>query len=261
MTAGGLFGTYPPPRAQVAEAEPEQVIASTFTPPKKTPLPIARPDFGDRVEVAAAPATAATPGQPAGTTPSLVTAFAAPEQPALIAAPEQAAAVEPAAQTRSIAAYEREEAGIPADDKGPARTTLTATPVSFSGPAPTAGSSSSNGVPFAGNNATSFGNQRWYAAYPNVVTDCFPAELRSALDAIALHYNRPVEVTSGMRNRGRRHSMHRFCKAADIRVAGVSPSALASFAKSVPGVNGVGTYRWVAVTHIDTRAERFAWRY
>lgn len=259
MTAGGLFGTYPPPRAQVAEAE--QVIASTFTPPKKTPLPIARPDFGDRVEVAAAPAT---PAQPAEATPGLVTAFAAPEQPALVAAPAQpastSAAVEPAAQTRSIAAYEREEAGIPADDKGPARTTFAATPVSFSGPAPTAGSSS-NGVPFAGNTSTSFGNQRWYAAYPNVQTDCFPAELRNALDTIARHYNRPVEVTSGMRNRGRRHSMHRFCKAADIRVAGVSPSALATFAKSVPGINGVGTYRWVAVTHIDTRAERFAWRY
>ncbi|HEV2575193.1 MAG TPA: D-Ala-D-Ala carboxypeptidase family metallohydrolase [Beijerinckiaceae bacterium] len=259
---GGLFGAlFPTQPTQVAQAEPEQVIASTFVAPKKAPLPVARPDFGDRVEVAAAPATAAphAPAEPAQATasqappsqatPSIVTAFAAPEQPAAIPA-----VAEPAAQARSIAAYEREEAGIPANDKGPAQQiTVGPTPASF-GALPTTGTSS-NGVPFTN------GNQRWYAAYPTVETDCFPADLRSALDTIARHYNRPVEVTSGMRNRGRRYSMHRYCKAADIRVAGVSPSALASFAKTVPGINGVGTYRWVAVTHIDTRAERFAWRY
>lgn len=245
---GGLFGTYPARTAQATPAEPEQMIASTFTPPKKTPFPVARPDFGDRVEVAAAPAT---PAEPAAS--PIVTAFAAPEQqPAIPAVAEQAA------QTRSIAAYEREEAGIPANDKGPAQITIGPTPASFSGAASLAGNAagnSSNSVPFAS------GGQRWYAAYPNVETDCFPADLRSALNTISAHYNRPVEVTSGMRNRGRRGSMHRYCKAADIRVAGVSPGALATFAKTVPGINGVGTYRWVAVTHIDTRAERFAWRY
>ena len=119
---------------------------------------------------------------------------------------------------------------------------------------------SSNGIPFNDGSKKS-GGQRWVAAYPNVETDCFPIDLRNALDTIASHFGKTVEVTSGYRNRGRRHSLHRSCMAADIRVAGVSPGTVASYAKTVPGINGVGTYHWVAVTHVDTRAERFAWRY
>ena len=63
------------------------------------------------------------------------------------------------------------------------------------------------------------------------------------------------------RKHGRRGSLHRHCMAADIRVAGIAPSALATYAKTVPGINGVGTYRRTDVTHVDIRQEQMAWRY
>jgi endonuclease IV len=44
-----------------------------------------------------------------------------------------------------------------------------------------------------------------------------------ALNTIAAHYNKPVEVASGHRPNGRRGSMHRHCMAADIRIEGVEP--------------------------------------
>jgi hypothetical protein len=251
-TGGGIFGSLPQQQQQPAQAQAaiEQMVASTFTPPKKTPLPAARPDFGDRVEVAAAVPTAL---------PANVAAYASSPQ----------AVAEPAAQARSIAAYERVEAGVDIDPAEEARVQVASVPASSvfpGGPrasdatSPLRSGLSSNGIPFNDGSKKSSG-QRWVAAYPNVETDCFPADLRNALDTIASHFGTTVEVTSGYRNRGRRHSLHRSCMAADIRVAGVSPGTVASYAKTVPGVNGVGTYHWVAVTHVDTRAERFAWRY
>jgi len=103
--------------------------------------------------------------------------------------------------------------------------------------------------------------QHWRAAYSNVTTDCFPAELKSALNKIGEHFKSDVLVTSGFRGKGRRGSMHRSCRAADIRVIGVSPTHLAAYARTVEGVNGVGTYRRTSVTHIDVREDKFAWRY
>jgi len=85
--------------------------------------------------------------------------------------------------------------------------------------------------------------------------------LRAALERIGDHFDAEVLVTSGKRDRGRRGSLHRSCRAADIRVAGVSPQAVAQFARKVPGVNGVGSYRWASLTHIDIRDEHFAWRW
>ncbi len=105
------------------------------------------------------------------------------------------------------------------------------------------------------------GGRNWRPAYDHVVTNCFGPDLRAALENIARHFNSEVLVTSGHRDNGRRRSMHRFCRAADIRVVGVSPGTVANYAANVPGVNGVGTYRRVAVTHIDTRENRMAWRH
>jgi uncharacterized protein YcbK (DUF882 family) len=48
--------------------------------------------------------------------------------------------------------------------------------------------------------------------------------------------------------------------AADIRIEGVEPMALATFAKTVPGINGVGSYRRTDLIHVDVRQEQFAWR-
>lgn len=264
-SAGGVFGTYPQPQQPAqAQAAIEEVIASTFTPPKKTPLPAARPDFGDRVEVAAAPTAGSAGVQTAAPAPA-----ALPVSVSAYASSAAPVAVSPAAQARSLAAYERVEAGMDIDpaEKGrvqvasiSASSVIPGSPQASDATSPLRNGLSSNGIPFNDGSKKS-GGQRWAAAYPNVETDCFPTDLRNALDTIARHFGTTVEVTSGYRNRGRRHSLHRSCMAADIRVAGVSPGAVARYAKTVPGVNGVGTYHWVAVTHVDTRAERFAWRY
>jgi len=100
----------------------------------------------------------------------------------------------------------------------------------------------------------------FYAAYAYTQVDCFPEELKTALNKIAAHYNKPVEVASGHRPNGRRGSMHRHCMAADIRIEGVEPMALATYAKTVPGIMGVGSYRRTDLIHVDVRQEQFAWR-
>ena len=100
----------------------------------------------------------------------------------------------------------------------------------------------------------------FFAAYAYTKVDCFPQELKTALNTIAAHYNKPVEVASGDRPNGRRGSMHRHCMAADIRIDGVEPMALATYAKTVPGINGVGSYRSTDLIHVDVRQEQFAWR-
>lgn len=101
----------------------------------------------------------------------------------------------------------------------------------------------------------------FYAAYAYTRVDCFPESLKTALDQIAIHYKKPVEVASGFRPNGRRGSMHRHCMAADIRIEGVEPMALATYAKTVPNINGVGTYRRTDLIHVDVRQEQFAWRH
>ncbi len=101
----------------------------------------------------------------------------------------------------------------------------------------------------------------FFAAYDDTNISCFPPQLRAALNNIAAHYNAAVEVTSGFRDHGRAHSMHRYCLAADIRIEGVGPQALAAYAKTVENINGVGTYRYNTVTHIDVRQDKMAWRY
>ena len=101
----------------------------------------------------------------------------------------------------------------------------------------------------------------FFAAYAYTQVGCFPEQLKTALNTIAAHYNKPVEVASGHRPNGRRGSMHRNCMAADIRLDGVEPMVLATYAKTVPGVNGVGTYRRTDLIHVDVRQEQFAWRH
>jgi hypothetical protein len=108
---------------------------------------------------------------------------------------------------------------------------------------------------------SAYPGQRYYAAYSNTVISCFPQRLRQALNTIAEHYGHEVEVTSGHRTNGRRGSYHRKCMAADIRVPGVGPAELARFAKTIEGVNGVGTYRHNNVTHVDSRDYQMSWRY
>lgn len=194
-----------------------------------------------------------------------------------------APATDARAQRASLAAYERREAGDEPPDtpaaagKPQQKINFTYTPAvievnGVTNEAPTPSSSSRPPAllrPVAAIANTfgtiasggAYGGRRWRPAYPHVVTHCFSPTLRRALDVIGDHFNADVLVTSGMRANGRRRSMHRSCAAADIKVVGVNPGLVARYARSVPGINGVGTYRRVAVTHVDTRANRMAWRY
>ncbi len=229
-----------PASAVASAASPAaQAMVATFQPPANPPLPAPRPDFGDRPAVAAAPAQT-----------SVVAQTSAPESPrpapalmasgatmvpmsASPAAPVSAFAFAgPDPSTRTLVAFQ--EAALAEDhededkplDPGPAQP-----------------------------------GQKWRIAYPYVKADCFPEDLKRAMNTIGEHFKQDVLVISGARGNGRRGSMHRSCRAADIRVLGVAPTALAAYAKTVPGINGVGTYRRSTVTHIDVRAERYAWRY
>jgi len=314
--------------AGAAGAAPQDVAAN-FQAPDNAPVPPARPDLGDRVQVAEAPAQtpAGAPSSAPGSAPPLAAApdseaaqsgvtqvaRSAPPQPSVPAqrpagifaifggtsadpaAPQTSYAAASPVQTdggsasverASLNAYERQEAGEPEDPPDePARPgskpkpgiTYNYTPavIEINGvtaettpgpnaqrPAPPLLRPVAAVTSVFGTIATGAqGGRRWRPAYPHVVTHCFSPTLRRALDIIGDHFNSEVQVTSGLRTNGRRRSMHRACQAADIRVVGVSPGTVARFAASVPGINGIGTYRRVAVTHIDTRINRMAWRY
>ncbi len=118
------------------------------------------------------------------------------------------------AEAASLGAYEFKTAGQPIPEGGLRATNIAYAPAQFelAGVKPNLGGRGSGG------------GLRWRAAYDNVETDCFPETLRRALDQLAAHFNSEVLVTSGKRDRGRRGSMHRACKAADVRVVGVSPA-------------------------------------
>lgn len=230
----------PAPRVQVAEIID---IPGDFKAPENPPIPPARPDFGDRVQLAAVPAANAAPEQATRPAPHDVTG----SLPAITNLPPQTTT---RAEAASLGAYEFKTAGAPLPGGGLRATSIAYAPAQFE----LAGVS-------AAPNIGQTGGARWRAAYDDVQTDCFPETLRKALDQIAAHFKSEVLVTSGKRDRGRRGSLHRSCKAADIRIVGVSPGEVARVARVIPGINGVGTYRRVALTHIDVRAERFAWRW
>jgi len=237
----GFAAFFAPRRTQVAEVV--ENIPGDFQAPENAPLPPSRPDFGDRVQTALAPG--ADP-QTTGAISAHASGSPAPGPAAVTAtafAPTHARA-----EAASLGAYEFKTAGVPMPEGG-----LRAAPIAFA-PAQ---------FELAGVRAAPLarGGQRWRPAYDNVETDCFPETLRKALDQLAAHFKSEVLVTSGKRDRGRRGSLHRACKAADVRIVGVAPSEIARVARDIPGVNGVGTYRRADLTHIDVRAERFAWRW
>ena len=94
---------------------------------------------------------------------------------------------------------------------------------------------------------------------PRVMMHCFPASLRQVLARMAKHFNSQVIVTSGFRAGGRRHSLHRACKAADIQIAGVRPSQIVGYAQLQDEVGGIGTYRHTRSVHVDVREQKISW--
>ncbi len=209
-------------------------IPSTFVEPAAVPFPMARPDFGDRNH-AVARTVPATPAQ---------TAIAA-------AAPDEATQV---AQTTGNPAPEPERPAPALSFAPNSRTLLAYQDVELAEEGPENPDAPLDPQP-------ALEGQRWRLAYSYVKADCFPEDLKRAMNVIAERFKSEVMVISGYRGNGRRGSLHRSCRAADIRVPGVAPSVLAAYAKTVPGINGVGQYRRTTLIHIDVRATRFAWRY
>ena len=91
-------------------------------------------------------------------------------------------------------------------------------------------------------------------------------KLVKTLQSIRNHFGQPVTITSGFRTASHNaktkdaseHSQHLYGLAADIQVAGVSPSDVADYAeKLLPGTGGIGRYK--TFTHVDVRATKSRW--
>ena len=91
------------------------------------------------------------------------------------------------------------------------------------------------------------------------VLRAFGSNLRQVLARMSKHFGSPVIVTSGFRTGGRRHSQHRYCKAADIQIAGARPSQIVGYAQLQDEVGGIGTYRHTRSVHVDVREQKISW--
>ena len=91
------------------------------------------------------------------------------------------------------------------------------------------------------------------------------ADLVDVLQKIRTHFGKAVTITSAYRTPSRNkavggetYSQHLYGRAADIKVNGVSPDKVATFAeKLMPKSGGIGVYK--TFTHIDVRATRSRW--
>jgi hypothetical protein len=88
------------------------------------------------------------------------------------------------------------------------------------------------------------------------------------LQKIRDHFDKPVHITSAYRcpawNKkvgGVTGSYHTYGQAADIKVEGIAPAAVAKYAESI-GVLGIGLYETDAdghFVHVDTRTKKSFW--
>ena len=87
------------------------------------------------------------------------------------------------------------------------------------------------------------------------------------LENIRQHFGAAVTVTSGYRtvsynktvSGSSSASQHCNGLAADIKVAGVSPAAVADYAEQLLGDHG-GVGRYGSFTHVDVRADKSRWK-
>lgn len=92
------------------------------------------------------------------------------------------------------------------------------------------------------------------------------SELVNVLQKIRTHFGKAVTITSAYRTPGRNkavggetYSQHLYGRAADIKVQGVTPKAVATYAENLlPGKGGIGTYS--TFTHIDVRSTKARWK-
>ncbi|MBL8573996.1 MAG: DUF882 domain-containing protein [Hyphomicrobiaceae bacterium] len=94
----------------------------------------------------------------------------------------------------------------------------------------------------------------------SVEMSCAPPPLLSLLRAFEKRYGQKVVITSGYRSRGRSGSLHRRCLAADIIVPGVPADDLAKYARTIPGMGGIGHYCHPNMIHVDVGTPR-EWKY
>ena len=87
------------------------------------------------------------------------------------------------------------------------------------------------------------------------------------LESIRTHFGKPIIINSGYRTpqynetvNGADYSQHCYGTAADITIRGVSPKAVADFARGLmPDWGGVGIYSEKGFTHIDVRETKADW--
>lgn len=90
-------------------------------------------------------------------------------------------------------------------------------------------------------------------------------ELMDILQKIRDHFKSPVTITSGYRTPaynkkigGATYSQHTYGTAADIKVRGIKPKAVAQFVETLmPNTGGIGIYK--NFTHIDVREVKSRW--
>lgn len=90
-------------------------------------------------------------------------------------------------------------------------------------------------------------------------------ELVTVLQSIRDHFGKPVTINSGYRTEawnadrgGAEHSQHKYGRAADITISGVTPAQIAAYAEMLmPDYGGIGVYN--SFCHIDVRATKSRW--
>lgn len=89
--------------------------------------------------------------------------------------------------------------------------------------------------------------------------------LVAILQKIRDHFGKPVNITSAYRNDaynkkvgGAVYSQHKYGKAADFFIIGVSPATIAAYVETImPNTGGIGIYS--SFVHVDVRTARARW--
>lgn len=90
-------------------------------------------------------------------------------------------------------------------------------------------------------------------------------ELVAVLQKIREHFGKAVVINSAYRTEahnakegGSPYSQHKYGMAADIRISGVTPLAVAQYAQALlPSSGGIGVYK--TFTHVDVRTAKSRW--
>lgn len=107
---------------------------------------------------------------------------------------------------------------------------------------------------------------REFACHDGTDTVFIADELVQLLQQIRDHYGKPVHINSGYRtetwnkaHNGAAQSQHKYGRAADIHIDGVTPAALAAYVETImPSTGGIGVYK--DFVHVDVRANRARWK-